>query len=157
MKPFYLAGIAAMLMLVFSCNKDENKTNPTPVTPAPDYRALIRHDWNYTGLTTTFAIDWDNDGDLETDLRANEPACYADNLFSFNTDTTYRILEGATKCDPSAPDVFSGAAPWKLDYPKLTLDQQEWTIEKLDDHNLIFYNSQPGPSGEIKLTFTLTR
>lgn len=162
MKPFFTKAFYALAItaIIASCNKDDNKnTTPTPTpTQIPvDYKAQMKNDWLLTNLTAKLPLDYDNDGDGETEIYAEMPPCEQDNMFSFISDTLYQAKEGATKCNPNDPDVLQ-TETWSINYPELFLGGQEWTIQMLDEHNLVFYFTAPAPGGdEQKITYTFKR
>lgn len=155
------AFVLAITIFTMSCNKDNNTTNPgAPSTPhhpsAPEYQALIQQEWRLTNLTAILPVDYDNDGDGETQIYAEMPACQQDNLFSFVNDSVYVVKEGATKCNSTDPDI-SYTDTWAIAYPVLNLGGQDWTIETLDDHNLVFYFATQIQGEEQKVVYTFKR
>jgi hypothetical protein len=56
--------------------------------------------------------------------------CSLDNIQTFTVDGQYIEVEGATKCDPSAPDIFDqGTYEFNEDYTKLTLTASHLQVE----------------------------
>ena len=155
---FTQCALAALFTLgLASCKKDEAK-NTTPDNPGvPDYRTLIKQqDWKYTAQYSTIPIDLNGDGTSETDIYAIEPACRQDDILTFPNDTINIIQEGALKCNPNGSEIVSSAR-WSLNYPMLTLDQQEYMIDTLNEHRLVFYIPLDEPQGQNRLIYTYTR
>lgn len=99
------------LLLVFvallaSCKKDNS------TTPSTNNGALTTGSWKFTAVTVT--IDWPQPlGPQEVNGLDLLPACDVDNIFTFHTDNTLTIDEGATKCDPTGPQIRPGGT-WSL-------------------------------------------
>jgi hypothetical protein len=56
--------------------------------------------------------------------------CSLDNIQTFTVDGEYIEIEGATKCDPSAPDIFDqGTYEFNEDYTKFTLTASHLQVE----------------------------
>lgn len=65
-------------------------------------------------------------------------ACSRDDEYKFDVTFTYQITEGATKCNPSDPDIiFTGF--WQLlqNETKLKMDNIEYTVNRLDNTTMI--------------------
>ncbi len=64
-------------------------------------------------------------GDLEVNvIAASQNPCITDNLIKLNKDFTYEFTEGATKCNPSDPDLIL-KANWTL-----AADESSISIDK---------------------------
>lgn len=65
-------------------------------------------------------------------------ACEQDNVVQFLENNTYVITEGATKCDPSDPDISdSGGWTFSQDETHIVIDFQEAVINQLDKNTLV--------------------
>ena len=84
---------------------------------------LTANDWMVVGLNIEPAIDIDNNGTEENNLIPFIPACTLDDFFDFNTDGSYTIEEGASKCDPNDPDIIeTGNWSWNSDNTNLIFE-----------------------------------
>lgn len=100
-KLYLIAFIASMLLN--ACTKSETKstakTKTVLLTQAPWKRIKIERAITMNGPFTT-----DSPG----------AACKTDNLSIFKTDGTFELNEGATKCNPTDPQI-AGAGIWTFE------------------------------------------
>jgi len=88
--------IASLFLATISCKKDDS---------APSKKELLTgKNWVLTAETVSPAINFN--GVLITDLYAQMESCTKDDVSKFNSDGTYTFEEGASKCDPSDPQVW---------------------------------------------------
>lgn len=103
---------AAMIILsvaVFAaCKKDDNKNSSKTKT-----QLLTSGSWKQTSIFFTPAIDWNQDGHAENEVLDLYSPCDRDDLMTFKTDGTVVHDEGATKCDPSDPQIVE-TTKWKF-------------------------------------------
>jgi len=90
-----------VILISWSCKKSD----PTPVGPNSD---LIAKTWKLTDLTINGVSSF-----------STIPSCTADDLFIFSKDGKYKHDEGATKCDPTDPQIVE-TATWSLKQNLLT-------------------------------------
>ena len=66
------------------------------------------------------------------------PACKKDDEILFKSDLSYVLSQGASKCDPSDPDI-SDIATWKFleNETKIDMDGAVLVIEKLDNNQFV--------------------
>ncbi|KAB2917679.1 MAG: hypothetical protein F9K23_04665 [Bacteroidetes bacterium] len=94
-----LVAVAALALTATSCKKDADE-NPTPSpAPAPTKTQLLTaKSWRMTSMKV---------GTM--DYIGFLPACQKDDFMTFKTNFTVIDDEGATKCDPSDPQVETSA------------------------------------------------
>jgi predicted HNH restriction endonuclease len=144
MKKLILSAFAIVVVLS-SCSKSDDNT---PSEPAPSNTQLTRTEiitsknWKLTANTLNgqdrFSIKKD---------------CVKDDIFQFKTDGSYIRDEGATKCDPSDPQIIISST-WKFldNETKLELDGSTTNIKEMTSTKIIFENSN---NGNVELnTFT---
>lgn len=108
MKKVFLLSLMALLVST-SCSKSDNNTSSTPsgntpTTPAPTKTELITDkNWVLTAITV-------NGKDNLHTWRA----CQLDNIHRFNSDITYVLDEGPTKCNPSDPQIITQFTTWEF-------------------------------------------
>ncbi len=105
-----VALIGAIAMVSFqSCQKDDSNSGGT-----------LEGSWIQVGSTFDGVNTW-NDPDEWDD-------CEKDDITTFNTNGTYSIDEGATKCDPDDPQI-SDSGSWSLSSDKKTLTMDGFSLE----------------------------
>jgi len=108
-----------------SCNDDDDEEDPTPPTKT---ELLTARNWMVEGWNIEPAIDIDNDGTQENNLIPYIQACTLDDFFDFNTDGSYTVEEGASKCDPNDPSIVdSGDWLWNSDNTRLIFESSSGT------------------------------
>lgn len=111
--------LVVTLALFNSCSKEESSSN----TPAPTRMELLtEHGWRLTNL-------YINNIDVTS---AFFSPCELDNIFTYNTDYTYQIDEGPTKCISTDPQI---------------IETGTWAFA--NNQNMIIYD--PGSLGEAEL------
>lgn len=115
----FLIGVSTLLTLD-SCKKDDESKSKTDL--------LTAGSWVQVGATEDGEDVWATDYD----------ACEKDDITTFNADGTYKIDEGATKCDPDDPQI-SQSGIWKFTSgeTKIELDGFEATILTLSSTDLV--------------------
>ena len=136
-----------------SCGDDDDNGG-TPVNKTRT-QLLIENSWRQTGYTQT------TNGQT-TDLFGGD-ACDLDALMKLNaannnaTNGTYELNEGASKCDPDAPQVYA-TGTWAFSGTNDVVvtdsdgDSQTLTILELTDNSLKL--REPGPDSTIYYTAT---
>ena len=96
------ALVTTLLVTGTSCDDDEDVVQ-IPVTRAQ----LLARSWKQTDLLAVGP-----NGPVSVFLTVME-ACQRDNIWTFKSDGTYIVTEGATKCDPADPDTTTSGT-WQL-------------------------------------------
>ena len=126
-------GLLAVTILVLgiSCNKDED-TVQLPVTRAQ----LLARAWIQTDLLALIG------GSNTSVFTTVVPACQRDNIWTFKSDGTYSVSEGATKCNAADPDIATTGtwqltdADTKIIIDDVSEDPQTFTITELTSSSL---------------------
>lgn len=104
------------LFILASCKKDKDEDPSTPLS--------IVGKWKQSSGTYNPAYFG------TTDYFADYEACEKDDIIEFKSDNTFEINEGATKCDPSDPQVlFTDNYSYNAATKTLTIDGQSIVIE----------------------------
>jgi hypothetical protein len=115
-KLFLAFFIITLSIGINSCKKDSTDETTTPPTKT---ELLTASSWKITAQTISPAID--TLGSLKTDLYAITEACSQDDLYNFNASGTYSFEEGATKCSPTADQIWdSGTWAFNGDETQIT-------------------------------------
>ncbi|HLO46058.1 MAG TPA: hypothetical protein VK175_17080 [Leadbetterella sp.] len=103
------------LILIVACKKDEVAVEKTTL----EYlTGTTSKKWKVTeGMVKL--------GETSINLVANQPPCVTDNILVLNSNKTYELNEGASKCDPSKdPDLIIKANWTLVEEPKaITIDK----------------------------------
>ena len=132
MKTFALAT-AILACLLFSCSKDDDDDAPSNTS------LLTKADWKWINveLDTATGVYFSYLPYLE--------ACDKDDITTFKSDFTYKVVEGASKCDTGDPDeVERGTWQFSSDEKILILSVQSPTtgtytfnVESLTETSLV--------------------
>ena len=135
-------AVTCILIISFSSSSCSKSTDAsTSATAATKTQLLTSSDWIIIGLEyrKETATTW-------TDDYALWLACQKDNKFVFKTNNSYEFNEGASKCNPSDPQILQ-AGTWQLTSNETVLAIQQETngtdafnanIESLTSNSLIF-------------------
>ena len=95
--PFKILGLSLGLILltVMACKKSD---------PQPSKTDLLSKDWKLSDVLA-------NVGGTPSSVFSFFDDCVKDDVYKFANNNTYQISEGATKCDPSDPDIYD-AGTW---------------------------------------------
>jgi len=104
---------AIISVTLFACSKSSSSS-------ASAQAMLTTNRWQMSDATVTIPGT-----SITVDVYDSIPACIKDNFYTFATDGTATIDEGATKCDDTSPQTVSGN--WKL----LNNNTQLQTIDPL--------------------------
>lgn len=126
-------GLMAVIILVLgiSCNKDEDNVQ-LPVTRAQ----LLARAWIQTDLLALI------NGSNISVFTTVASACQRDNIWTFKSDGTYSVSEGATKCNAGDPDIATTGtwqltdADSKIIIDDVSEDPQTFTITELTSSSL---------------------
>jgi hypothetical protein len=107
------------LVLIMGCNKKKDEV--AAVKTVSEYLTGTANSkkWKVTDGTI-------KQGETSLNLIANQPPCITDNILILNSNKTYELIEGATKCDPSKDPDLILKANWTL-----VEDPKSITIDKL--------------------------
>jgi hypothetical protein len=105
-KHYLLLSLLAFLCLSFTACNDDDDEKPD------DRKLLTSKNWKITGLKVT-------QGATSFDFYAQDEPCNQDDVWKFADNGTYQYTEGATKCDPTSPDVYESGT-WTLNNGTLT-------------------------------------
>ena len=116
-----------IFIIVVSCQKD--KDNHSTVKTKTEL--LTVGTWKYTGAIISPAYDYYGDGTVVKNIFSIMKDCEKDDFEVYKTNGMWEYNEGATRCDPSYPQVFS--LPWNFvdNETKLILGGDEHTILEL--------------------------
>ena len=131
-----------LLIAMNACKKDD-------VKPASKSDLLTSGTWRLTAAVT----DLDGDGTFETNEFADFEPCFTDNIWTFNSNGSVAVDEGATKCDPSDPQVQTDSWQMTNNETNLSFAGDTYLIEQLDANTLILKLSY-GASSSSKVTLT---
>ncbi|UOQ72786.1 lipocalin family protein [Hymenobacter cellulosilyticus] len=110
MKRSSLLVLLSLALGFTACEKDEEVPQ--------DVQLLTAKNWRMSANVTTFVYPAGN-ARRDVDNYSASPACDHDDFWKFAPDKTMVIDEGASKCEPSAPQ--SNPAQWNLDATNRTL------------------------------------
>jgi hypothetical protein len=125
-KNILVAGVVALLL---SCKKDEKSKTRTEL--------LTSGSWHVTAYEVDPAFDWDGDGDLETNVYEIMDQCIKDDHTTFNADGTGTLDEGATKCDPGAPQTVPITWSFQQNETELNVVGSTYLVETLTENQLV--------------------
>ena len=120
--------ILSLVMLSIGCSKDKQPPTKTE---------LLSRTWRQTDLLASLG------GGAQSSVFGTVlTPCQQDNLWKFNSNGTYSVLEGATKCPNSTSDVVT-TGTWaflenetKLTFTDATNGSQTFTIAELTASSL---------------------
>jgi hypothetical protein len=150
MRKISLLLIAALTIIIMSCEKDEE---------ASKKEMLAGKNWILTAETINPGIDFGG-GVIITDLFSQYDQCFKDNLINFTSSGNYTFEEGPTKCDSNDPQVFD-AGTWTLNSDETVLvitsstdGVMNLTIQELTGSKLIVTYEETYDGIKYKLTST---
>lgn len=109
--------IISLVAILFSCTKDNDTTDI--FTSKKDL--LTTGTWILTNVTSEPPIDWDYDGNEESNIYDVMDNCDKDDLFIFNTNDTYRLEIGETACNGQSNPIESGGWAFNNDQTEINL------------------------------------
>lgn len=137
MKKLHTSFLFLSLTLLFTgCSKDDSDDNNTP---APTRLELLAsHGWRLNAF-------YINGIDVTTTVFS---LCELDNIFTYDSDYTYMIDEGPTKCNPGDPQIIE-TGNWSfannqtmLIYEPGTPGEAEANIIQLDANNFKYEETE---------------
>lgn len=97
---FGLLLLAGLALAHSSCDKDDgNEKGQSRMD------LLTTGQWRMTAFSVSPAIDFDYDGDTDSDVLATFEPCHKDDYTVFKADGKAELNEGPTKCDALDPQV----------------------------------------------------
>jgi len=111
MRKIKILLIITLIAMVVNCKKDENAA-----TSRKDL--LSGKTWIMTAETISPAMNVN--GTLITDFYSQEPSCTRDDIAKLNSNGTYTLEEGATKCSANDPQVYE-TGTWTLNSDETVL------------------------------------
>lgn len=81
------------VLFITACSEKENATPPSNTD------MLTAGEWKYENA----GMDANRDGNIDVSISGQLQPCQTDNTISFSSNGTGVVSEGATKCDPNAP------------------------------------------------------
>lgn len=120
-----LIAAALCLLVLSSCEKEDDPTRTEMLTSGR---------WQLTGAVANPPVTVG--GISFSDVYTVMPACYKDNLYTFKTDGTAEVDEGAQKCDPASPQTLPVNWSLSANEQELTLAGNTLTILELTNNKL---------------------
>lgn len=94
-----ILAFASLFVFCLSCKKSNDNSTP----PKSKTVLLTQSSWKVQSV----GIDADNNGTVDQDVTSSLSACQLDNTYSFKSDSTGTMDEGATKCSSTDPQTTS--------------------------------------------------
>jgi len=165
MKNTLKLSIAALMIVALGCKKEEaapaattTTTTTTPAKTKTDY--LTESSWKLKALTVSPAINIS--GTAITDWFSQLDACDKDDTEKYNTNGSFSVDEGTTKCDPNDPQTTTGTWVFNPDQTILTVTYKGTsTSYNISDLNASTFKGtytvkENNGSGELNYTYTFT-
>jgi hypothetical protein len=131
MKKFGL-GIFLILLWV-SCKKEDE---PEAQKTILEYlTGTSSKSWILSGGTAT------NAENIQIPLFSLQPPCVTDNVLKLQNNLSYELIEGATKCSATDPDMLV-KANWKLDETAKTITIDRFIFQRFTLTNAVFNISE---------------
>lgn len=121
--------LLASVLSIFSCKK--STTSVTPKTKTELLSGTTSKTWKNTKAEAT------NPQGLKIDLVSTQPTCVTDNLLIFFPNKSYEIREGATKCNPTDPDLLL-KANWSLNATETQFSIDKIIFQGRQVENVVF-------------------
>jgi hypothetical protein len=127
-----------LTVFVFACNKKKDDVAAAKTVAEYLTGPTNAKKWKVTDGTI-------KQGEISLNLIANQPPCITDNILILNSNKTYELIEGATKCDPSKDPDLILKANWtliedpksitidKLIFLNYVLDKPKFVISEIND------------------------
>jgi hypothetical protein len=141
-------ALALLTAILGACKKEEKQDNP--VSKAEYLTSGL---WLLTAYTLSPAVDFDGDGDLDTDALALFEPYNKDDLFRFKAEGTIEIDEGPTKALATDPQIKT-TTTWAFadNETVLVIDGSRAALQELTASKLRFKLSVAGSTGEMTFT-----
>jgi len=117
--------LALLLFAFVGCKKD----SASPSSNSSKTSIITSKSWRVTNLKVSLGSV------VLLDQLQGMPACELDNVIKFATAGTYSVEEGATKCDPSDPNIVDNGT-WKLESneTKFNLDGEQLDVVEISSN-----------------------
>jgi hypothetical protein len=140
----------SILLIITSCKKEEEEK------PKTRTELLTAKPWKLTALTVNPGINIA--GTTITDFYTQLPSCEKDNIEKYNIGGTGFYDEGASKCNPSAPQTRPFTWIFNPSETILTIDGESANILQLDATTLKVTSEVEGSEigGTPGLRYTIT-
>lgn len=150
--------LSITILFFFSCKKDSYDPIDDATLNSSVAQTIRGNEWLLTANSSSTAIDWDNDGDKETDLYANSTACMQSHKFHFQETTT-----GWSKFECTSPVSIdwhvqqSGTLlHWRINYGQNAYADYKIVQATANLLKLSYVADFPEGSGFIQTTITST-
>ena len=138
MKRFSIPLLLVAIIFVAGCSKEANITKTD----------LISKAWKYKRFSAVA-------GALTVDVLSTMQPCELDDIYRFNSNKTYSVEEGATKCDPSDPQIIESGS-WRFNTAETKLYLGTDSVEVIEltstSLHLRFVDAGP-PANSVDIVF----
>lgn len=141
----------ALVILVPSCKKDSQ---------APSKKELLSgKNWKLTAWTTDPAQDWDGNGTMVTNIYAQLPEHFKDDIYHFTVDGKYTFEEGASKAKTTDPQIWE-TGTWTLSSDESNIatisnsSTQSYKLIELTSTSLKWSQEDENTKTGVKYTYT---
>jgi len=134
-----------MLCFIVACKKEKSES--------ARMNLITTGTWKLMGLTMQPGIDQDGDGVVDNDVFPFYDECEKDNFYTFKRNGEYEGNEGASKCDPSDPQVATTQWKFTNNEREIIIDGDRGKIEELTSNILVISGEAQGQT----VTFTYGR
>lgn len=133
MKRFSIPLLLVAMIFVAGCSKESNLTKTD----------LLSKAWKYKTFTAAA-------GALTVDVLSTLKPCELDDIYRFNSNKTFTVEEGATKCNAADPQIKE-SGPWRFNAAetKLYLGTDSVEVIELTATSLHLRFNEPGPPPAI--------
>ncbi len=104
--------IAAVMIFIAGCKKEESKPIVIPPVVSYDTTLLFGKTWMKTAETFSPAVDVDGDSIPDSNIYPLLDPCETDNEITFSAARVVTIDEGGSKCDIFDPQTTTGTYRW---------------------------------------------
>lgn len=122
------------ILFSVSCKKEDSVSVPSKT------ELLTKAKWKWTAGTVSPAYDFFGDGKpIAGDYYSKMPKCYQDDIRTFEASGKYLVDEGASKCDPNDPQIYTeGTWKWEANETILSFATNDrgsyiWKVTELTD------------------------
>ena len=155
MKPAVLNVLASLLLFIFAASCKKSDTDTSTQTKSKTI-LLTQTAWKIQ----TVGLDADKNGVADSDVTSSVPACKLDNVYTFRSDSTGTMDEGAVKCATTDPQTSSFTWGFKSNQTILTgtfgFSNGDATIISMNDTNMVVtYDDNLGTSTTYHFIVTL--
>ena len=147
MKKLLLTFTTLSLLLLASCDKDDDDKNEEPSVTVES----LSGNYKLTAI-------WVKPDALPSEIDATDrflAPCVKDDIYNLKTDFTYAYIDAGTKCDPPGDDNGTWALPGNN---VIHIDGDPYNVVKWDGSNLHISQSgtdpDTGQTGTVRLEFT---